>query len=291
MKNNDKSFLREIPVESEFDMVTLYNPTDVKQGYIKEIDNRYIQMYFGLEGNAKLLFNQGRYTIDIQKNKSLVLFNPKQNLPINIELHPKSKVIIILITIKRFHSFFSEFSKYISFLNADNLDKKYYSAKDLTPSETIVLNQIFSNKLHESLKKLYLKGKAFELLSLYFNVNENEDAEKCPFLEDEENVEKIKKAKEIIIERMANPPSLNELAAEIGLSLKKLKDGFKHIYGETVFNFLIDYKLDYARKLLESKKYNVSEISDMIGYSTSSHFIAAFKKKFGTTPKRYLGKI
>ncbi len=291
MKNNDKSFLREISVESEFDMVTLYNPTDVKQGYIKEIDNRYIQMYFGLEGNAKLLFNQGRYIIDIQKNKSLVLFNPKQNLPINIELHPKSKVIIILITIKRFHSFFSEFSKYISFLNVNNLDKKYYSAKDLTPSETIVLNQIFSNKLHESLEKLYLKGKAFELLSLYFNVNENEDAEKCPFLEDEENVEKIKKAKEIIIERMANPPSLNELAVEIGLSLKKLKDGFKHIYGETVFNFLIDYKLDYARKLLESKKYNVSEISDMIGYSTSSHFIAAFKKKFGTTPKRYLGKI
>ena len=90
---------------------------------------------------------------------------------------------------------------------------------------------------------------------------------------------------------MSEPPSLNELANEIGLTLKKLKDGFKHIYGETVFNFLIDYKLDYARKLLESKKHNVTEISELIGYSTSSHFISAFKKKFGTTPKRYLGKM
>ncbi len=291
MKNNDKSFVRDISIEPEFNMVKLNNSTEVKQSYIKEIDNRYIQMYFGLNGEAKLIFNNGRYTIDIKKNKSLVLFNPKQNLPINIELNPKAKVIIILITIKIFHSFFSDFARYISFLNVENLEKKYYSAKDLSPTEEVVLNQIFNNKLHESLEKLYIKGKIFELLSLYFNFNKNEDAEKCPFLEDEKNVEKIKKAKEIIIERMANPPRLFELAREIGLSLKKLKEGFKHIYGETVYNFLINYKLDYARKLLESKKYNVSEISDMIGYSTSSHFIAAFKKKFGTTPKRYLGKI
>jgi AraC-like DNA-binding protein len=287
----DKSFANEVLIGPEFNVFRIFNTYNDNQAYVREIDRKYIQMYFGLTGNAKLIFNKGRYVIDIQKNKSFVLFNPQQNLPINIELDPKSKVLIVLISVKKLHSFFSEFAKYITFLNDENLEKKYYSAKDLTPSEEVVLNQIFNNKLHKSLEKLYLKGKIFELLSLYFNFNENDEVEKCPFLEDEENVNKIKKAKEIVINRMANPPSLPELAAEIGLSLKKLKDGFKHIYGETVFNFLIDYKLDYARKLLETKKYNVSEISDLIGYSTSSHFIAAFKKKFGTTPKKYLGKI
>jgi AraC-like DNA-binding protein len=287
----DKNFANEVLIEPEFNVFRIFNTYNDNQAYVREIDRKYIQMYFGLSGDAKLIFNNGRYVIDIQKNKSLVLFNPQQNLPINIELAPKSKVLIVLISIKKFHSFFSEFAKYITFLNDENLGKKYYSSKDLTPSEEVVLNQIFNNKLHKSLEKLYLKGKVFELLSLYFNFNENDEVEKCPFLEDEENVNKIKKAKEIVINRMASPPSLPELAVEIGLSLKKLKDGFKHIYGETVFNFLIDYKLDYARKLLETKKYNVSEISDLIGYSTSSHFIAAFKKKFGTTPKKYLGKI
>jgi AraC-like DNA-binding protein len=34
--------------------------------------------------------------------------------------------------------------------------------------------------------------------------------------------------------------------------------------------------------------YNVSEVGLKIGYSTSSHFIAAFRKKIGTTPKKYL---
>jgi AraC-like DNA-binding protein len=87
---------------------------------------------------------------------------------------------------------------------------------------------------------------------------------------------------------MAEPPSLQELADEIGLSLKKLKEGFKQIYGDSVFSFLFDYKLEVARKLLEGGDDNVNEVGLKVGYSTSSHFIAAFKKKYGTTPKKYV---
>jgi AraC-like DNA-binding protein len=135
---------------------------------------------------------------------------------------------------------------------------------------------------------LYYKGKGYELLSLFFNRSEDPNAEHCPFLIDEENVLKIKKAKEIIIANMAEPPSLEELAEQVNLSLKKLKMGFKQIYGDTVYGFLFDYKMDYARQLLDSGSYNVNEVGLKIGYSTGSHFIAAFKKKFGTTPKKYL---
>ena len=87
---------------------------------------------------------------------------------------------------------------------------------------------------------------------------------------------------------MAEPPGLEELSEKVGLSLKKLKMGFKQIYGDTVYGFLFDYKMDYARQLLDSGSYNVNEVGLKIGYSTGSHFIAAFKKKFATTPKKYL---
>ena len=87
---------------------------------------------------------------------------------------------------------------------------------------------------------------------------------------------------------MAEPPSLHELSKHVNLPLPKLKEGFKHIYGDSVFNFLLDYKLEYARKMLLTRKHNVSEISMEIGYSTPSHFISAFKKKYGTTPKQYV---
>ncbi len=90
---------------------------------------------------------------------------------------------------------------------------------------------------------------------------------------------------------MVEPPTLQELSDEIGLSLRKLKEGFKQIYGDSVYGFLLEHKMDYARKLLESGKYNVNEVGLKLGYSTASHFITSFKKQFGTTPKKYLSSI
>ena len=45
-----------------------------------------------------------------------------------------------------------------------------------------------------------------------------------------------------------------------------------------------------GKKLLEENQLNVSEIALQVGYSNSSHFIAAFKKKFNTTPKQFTKK-
>ena len=212
-------------------------------------------------------------------------------MPLNLEIAPNSWVISVIISIKKFHTLFLSEANYITFLSEDNKDKKYYKEGDISPSMAIVLSQLFHYNLNPSIKNLYYKAKGYELLSLYFNRTEDPNAEQCPFLIDEENVLKIKKAKEIILENMAEPPSLQELADEVGLTLKKLKMGFKQIYGDTVYGFLFDYKMDSARKLLDSGSYNVNEVGLKIGYSTGSHFIAAFKKKFGTTPKKYLMSI
>src|SRR5690606_15584573 len=163
--------------------------------------------------------------------------------------------------------------------------------ENISSSMMIVLNQMLNYDSNSPVKKLYIKGKTYELLSLYFNKNEETDIEQCPFLADEDNVLKIRKAKDIIISSMAEPPTLQELADQVGISLKKLKMGFKQIYGDSVYGFLLDYKLEYARKLLDSGSYNVNEVGLKIGYSTSSHFISAFKKKFGITPKKYLMSI
>jgi len=49
--------------------------------------------------------------------------------------------------------------------------------------------------------------------------------------------------------------------------------------------------MDVARKMLNSGVHNVNEVGLKIGYSTASHFISAFKKKYGTTPKKYLQSL
>jgi AraC-like DNA-binding protein len=223
----------------------------------------------------------------VNSQKSVLLYNPNQNLPVDLSLSAKGKYIIFIVSIKLFHSFFSQVADLIPFMNEDNKDKKYYLDKELSPSEILILNQLFEDQKNNGMQKLYIQAKTYETLSLYFGKS-NDDEQRCPFLDSEDNVEKIKKAKQIVINNMSEPPSLQELADDIGLTLPKLKEGFKHIYGESVFNFLLDYKLEFSRKQLLSKRYNVSEISLQVGYSTSSHFISAFKKKYGTTPKQYI---
>ncbi len=288
MKSVARSTFEETKVDDGFLILMFKNDESVAQNVAKEIDSSFIQFHFCIKGGTKFVFNQGRYSLDIHEENSLLLYNPQRELPIDLQVAPNSWIVSILISIQKFHGLFSQEADYISFLNSENKDKKYYKDGAITPSMAIVLNQLINYSLNSSIKQLYFKGKAYELLSLYFNRSEDANIEQCPFLVDEANVIKIRKAKDIVVARMAEPPSLQELADEIGLNIKKLKEGFKQIYGDSVFSFLFDYKMEVARKLLESGENNVNEVGLKVGYSTSSHFIAAFKKKYGTTPKKYV---
>ena len=288
LKSVAVSSFDETKVDEGFLVLTYKNDSSESQNIEKDINSDYIQFHYCVKGSSKFVFNEGRYTLNIHEENSLLLYNPQRDLPINLQVDPNSWIVSVLISIKKFHGLFSQEADYIHFLNDDNKDKKYYKDGVISPSMAIVLNQLINYNLNQSIKSLYYKGKAYELLSLYFNRSEEADIEQCPFLVDETNVIKIRKAKDIIVLRMAEPPSLQELADEIGLNLKKLKEGFKQIYGDSVFSFLFDYKMEVARKLLEAGDDNVNEVGHKVGYSTSSHFIAAFKKKYGTTPKKYI---
>jgi len=278
-------------IESGFKLITYKNESDSTRALEKSIDSSFIQLHFCLKGNTQFCFNNNIYTLNIPEENSLLLYNPQRDLPIHLLAESNTWVVSILISIEKFHGLFSHEANYISFLKEGNQQKKYYKDGFISPSMAVVLNQIINYNLNSNLRELYFKAKVYELLSLYFNRGEDVNTEQCPFLTDESNVLKIKRAKDIIISRISEPPSLAELAQEIDLSLKKLKEGFKQIYGTTVYGFLFDYKMELARKLLETGTHNVNEVGLKVGYSTASHFIAAFKKQYGTTPKKYIQSI
>ena len=291
MENNDISSFSETKIENGFVVLRTKNDSDILVNKKKDVNKDVIQFHFCLKGQTNFIFNQGNYTFQVQENHSMLLYNLQKPLPINVELTPETWMISILISIAKFHSLFSSDANHISFLSPENSSKKYYDNLPFTSSIAVVLSQILQARVHDSMKSLYFKGKIYELLSLYFNKNDDSSIEQCPFLIDEQNVQKIRKAKDIILDRMIDPPSLDALALEIGLPLKKLKQGFKQLYGDTVFAYLLEHKMQEARRMLDSQKYNVNEVGLKLGYSTSSHFIAAFKKKYGTTPKKYLGSV
>ena len=291
VKNNDKSSKEITALEDDFSVLRIKNDLDLPKTLQHPVDQEFIQFHFCSKGQMNFSFNQGNYNFPLSDGHSMLLFNPQKTLPIDLELAPQTWLVSILISVTRFHSLFSSDADHISFLSPENSSKKYYDTLPFTSSIAVVLSQVLQAKVHDSMKELYFKGKVYELLSLYFNKSEDPSLEQCPFLVDEENVQKIRRAKDIILERMTDPPSLENLSLEIGLSLKKLKEGFKQLYGDTVYSYLLDHKMEDARRMLDSQKFNVNEVSSKLGYSTASHFIAAFKKKYGTTPKKYIGSV
>jgi hypothetical protein len=229
MKNNDTSSLFQTEIETGFFVLRFKNDGEAPLRKEHEVNQDVIQFHFCLKGQTNFTFNEGRYTFQVLEDHSMLLYNPQKALPIDVELAPDTWMVSVLISIAKFHSLFSADANHISFLSSENSARKYYDNLPFTSSIAVVLSQILQAKVHDSMRSLYFKGKVYELLSLYFNKNEDPSVEQCPFLIDEENVQKIRKAKKIILERMTDPPSLEALAHEIGLSLKKLKEGFKQI--------------------------------------------------------------
>lgn len=278
-------------IDNGFYILRYKNDGDKILNYQEAVSQQFIQFHFCQKGSGSFEFNSGSYQLPLKSKNVILLYNPQKALPIDLKMSPDSAVVSLLISINKLHSLFSEDANLIHFLSPENNTKKYYDTRPISPAMSVVLSQIMEAKIHESIQILYFKGKVYELLSLFFNKSEDADVEQCPFLVDEQNVRKIRKAKEIILNQMTEPPTLQELSTTIGLNIKKLKEGFKQIYGETVYGYLLDHKMNEARSMLNSKQYNINEISLKLGYSTSSHFISAFKKKFGTTPKKYLMSV
>jgi len=288
LKNNAQSPLSEMALEPGFFILRFQNDEVASFQHAQSIGQSYIQFHFCLKGNASFQFNQGSYTMPFQEGQAILLYNPERKLPLEVTVAGNSWVVSVFVTIKKFHSLFSQDAQYISFLDPEKEKQKYYDLVSFSPSVAVVLSQILQPKVHVSLENLFLKGKAYELLSLYFNKNEDPSVARCPFLADAENVEKVRQAKELILAQMTNPPSLEALSTAVGLNQKKLKEGFKELYGDTVYGYLLAHKMSEAQRMLDSKKFNVNEVGLKLGYSNASHFITAFKKRFGTTPKKYL---
>jgi len=140
-----------------------------------------------------------------------------------------------------------------------------------------VLQQLLNATLNNGIKNLYIKGKVFELLSMYFRRKLSKNEKQFQYTVGKQFVTKIAMAKDIVIAKIATATTLQELVAnELGLNSNKLKEGFKGIYGDTVSAFLINYRMKHAKKLLKSNLFNVNKVCHKIGYRTASYFIAVF---------------
>jgi AraC-like DNA-binding protein len=265
-------------------LVTMENQLAVTTTKRAVLLKNIIHFYFCLDGKATFGFGP-HYSREIEKQKNYFFYNPDQETPFSLNLLPGAKMVILTISLENLHGLFVH--EAIPFLRPENVSRKFYDEREIPAHLQMVLHQLFQIQVADNARHLYYHGKIFELLSLYFSTR-TPNTETCPFLNDEETVRKIKHAKEHLLKNMEAPPGIKELAKWAGLNEYQLKVGFKEIYGTTVYGYLLDHKLDHARVLLDTGKFQVNEVAYQVGYTNPSHFIAAYRKKFGITPKKYL---
>lgn len=287
-ENNAKSSISHFPLEEGMALSFVGNETQEPQNYICQPDPQSIQYYFAINGNLTFSFNGGRYQRDLALDHSLLLYQPGDPVRFDITIPEGASMLALFIDVKQLHSYFLQDLGVLPFLESENINKRYFEERPVSNSLAMVISQVINEAHVPSNTYLYYRAKVLEILSFYFHRAEDDSSERCPFLLDEEKVAKLRQVKLIMQDTMLNPPSLKDLAKQVGLNEYQLKVGFKNIYGKSVFQYLTNYKMQIARELLDQQNLRVNEVSDKVGYSNPSHFIVAFKRQFGVTPKKYL---
>ena len=90
-----------------------------------------------------------------------------------------------------------------------------------------------------------------------------------------------------ISENYAKSINLEQIAELVNLSPVYLSITFKKEMGMNFIDYIINYRIDVAKKLLKDIQYNVSQVSEMIGYSDPKYFSKLFKKRVGINPIEY----
>jgi len=152
----------------------------------------------------------------------------------------------------------------------------------------IALRQILHCPYQGFTRRIFLESKVLELLSLLLGEEVERHSDKPLFANlKPDDVDRVHYAKEILLQNLINPPSLPELARQVGLNECTLKRGFRQVFGTTAFGYLYNHRLEEARQLLLERRLNVSEVAHALGFSNCSHLSRAFRQRYGVSPKQY----
>ncbi len=81
--------------------------------------------------------------------------------------------------------------------------------------------------------------------------------------------------------------TMDELSTELSFGKTYISRSFHKACGYTVIDYFTKMKIDEAKKLIRSGKYNFFEISEMLMFTNSHYFSTVFKKHTGMTPTQY----
>ena len=250
-------------------------------------DTDVVRMHFGLKGDYCFTYKQFGQSYDLVGGHHNIMYSN------GFDIVVENKTLEIETFGVQFpRALFVQFTQQAS-ASLQRFAEKVLKGENVMLSDTWgavdsniqqVITQIMHCKYSGELKKLFLLSKSVELLVLCADACYAADTQEELFIKSTTDKEKIIAVRDLINERLTDPPNLSEISRMVGLNEYKLKRGFKETFRHTVFGYLTDQRLLLAHQYLRDTQKTAAEISFELGYTSPQYFNNAFKKKFGKTP-------
>ncbi len=185
----------------------------------------------------------------------------------------------------------------MSFIQRHKIDKEYaileqHSLIDtqknflhpLCATTQDILSEVLTDKRTGLLKRLFLESKVLALMGLKLEMNADTHTSTTAA---DHLIKKLYQVQHMIASELSTQYSIHQIARKVGVNDFVLKKEFKVLFGQTIFEYATELRMDKAKKLLLHSKKPVYEISESVGYKNATHFTAAFKKIEGITPRQF----
>lgn len=165
---------------------------------------------------------------------------------------------------------------------------RYHSRCLVTPQIAMIVNELNSCTMDVMTFKMYAESKALELLSCYLQaLKEQRENTLRQNVVSRHSLRQLNHAKTLLTQNLNNPPSLEALCRDVGLSRSSLTRGFKSQFGETVYDFVLRHRMEKARQLLRDRRLTIDLVAGLVGYSDTGSFRKIFRRYFGVLPSEY----
>lgn len=255
------------------------------------IENAPLEFAFCLSGKMSVEINsQNNFNsfLEVSNGTCAVFYLPNSVGKLHLNGTEHLKVLSFHISIDYLKQFieneFDELPEQLKNILTRYDDKPFIITSRINPLMKIACTQISENFANAP-RKMFLEAKALELMTLLIH-QLSENYKDSSISISKADIEKARLIEKIILEDIANVPSLSELAKIAEMPHTRLNKAFKKEFGYTVFEYVRVKRLESAKNLLEEGR-NSTEIAYELGFSSPAHFSREFFKKFGVNPKTY----
>ena len=276
--------IRDHAVVSEYDLAA-------SLGLDFQADAMDIYLICNRQGKLALHASFIPHPLALSSSEAIFLAFPRGPWTLTIQAEEATGFYIMNMEVSVLHKLLNPAFDHHQLTNSSKLNMRdLMRLLPVNPSLMSCFDQLLHHKLSDSFSSIFEKAKFLEIFSLLMETTFGNPMEACPVALSPAIENKLHQVRRHIIEHIDESPDPDKLAVMYELPRNTLREGYRYVFGKTIHQYHADHKLESAMQMLNQGELLVKEVAFKIGYQNPSHFISAFKKKFGYTPKQYLRK-